>query len=47
MRASDLGELDRWRARSTLGAPAGIELRGADLVLHTVVGGHELVLERD
>lgn len=46
MRITGLDEPGRSTARATEGAPAGVESHGSDLVLHTVVGTHDLVVEQ-
>ena len=46
MRVTGLDDPGRWRAVSREGAPAEVEARAGDLIVHTKVGRHALAVER-
>ncbi len=46
MRVTGLDDPDHWRVASPQGAPASVEARAGDLIIHTSVGRHSLVVGR-
>jgi hypothetical protein len=46
LRVTGLPDPTRWRATSPDGPPAHDAVRGSDLIVHTSVGRHSLVVER-
>ena len=45
MRVTGLDDPSRWTATSPDGPPVDVEARGPDLLLHTEVGRHDLLVE--